>query len=67
MIPKTDLFHQIVYQDNDFLIMACYVEVNPDYKVFYIHTGNFVGCTNSPFWMSNCRAIMNWYKKHFLQ
>ena len=56
-----DLFHQLVYDDGDFMIEADYDNMFPQYYVYYNRTGEMVGTTNSNHYMPQCRLIMNDY------
>lgn len=56
-----DLFHQLVYDDGDFMIEADYDNMFPQYYVYYNHTGEIIGTTNAIHYMPQCRLIMNDY------
>jgi hypothetical protein len=66
MIPKTDLFHQPVYADSDFMVIANYTGDSgpyPQYFVYELRTGQAIGTTNATNYMGTCRMIMNEYTK----
>lgn len=58
-----DLFHQVVFQDEDFKIECDYTGIFPQYFVYDIHNDNLCGMTNASYFMGSCRIIMNEYKK----
>lgn len=66
MKPVEDLFHQVVYLDTDFIVIAIYTEAFPEYHVYSKRTGAWIGCTNCIFYMPQCRHIMKYYKENYL-
>ena len=64
MLLKIDLFHQLVYSDQDFQVVAIYTEAFPEYHV-YCHS-MWIGCTNSHCYMPQVRLIMKNYKERYL-
>lgn len=67
MIPRTDLFHQVVYKDSDYTVVADHTEMFPSYNVYVNKTGKWIGGTNGQYYMGSIRAIMNWYNKYYLR
>ena len=65
MIPNIDLFHQPVWNDGDFMVIANFVGVWPQYYVYELRTCQMIGTTNATNYMGQCRIIINDYKKQF--
>jgi hypothetical protein len=53
-----DLFHQVVYEDDGFVIVADLSPIFIQYDVYEKDTGDWVGCTNCEFYMPQCRGII---------
>lgn len=58
MIPRLDLFHQMVYDDGDFVAIANYTETPTDYKVYEKQSGEYVGGTNCHYWEPQVRLVI---------
>lgn len=58
-----DLFHQLVYQDDEFFIEEDYTHIFPTYYVYSKNTGKIIGSTNASNYMGVCRELMNDYRK----
>lgn len=58
-----DLFHQLVYQDDEFFIEADHTHIFPTYYVCSKNTGKIIGSTNASNYMGVCRELMNDYRK----
>ena len=67
-ILKDDLWHEVVYHDDMFTVVADNSETrgmpNTDYDVYINSTGERIGCTNAHCWEPQCRAIMNDYRRN---
>lgn len=58
MIPRTDLFHQLVYDDGDFVVIANHFDIPSQYSVYEKDTGEWIGGTNSEHWEAQVRVII---------
>ncbi len=61
MRPRIDLFHQLVLEQDGYIVIANYTDAWPQYNV-YDPRGRWVGCTNcGAGWKSICKGII---KRH---
>lgn len=66
MIPRIDLFHQLVYDDGDFVAIANHIDTPSQYSVYEKDTGEWIGGTNSEHWEAQVRVIIR-YRIKWLQ
>jgi hypothetical protein len=59
MTPKIDLFNQPVWNDGEYMVIANFTEVWPQYYVYELRTGQAIGTTNATNYMGTCRMIIN--------
>lgn len=59
MIPIVDLFHQQIMDDPDYMVLADYTGVHPQYKVYWKTTCEVVGMTNCRYPLPQCRLLIN--------
>ena len=62
-MTETDLFHQIVWHDGDFYIVADYTEIYTQYWVYVMDTDKIIGGTNANYYMGACRRIIKDYMR----
>lgn len=58
MIPRLDLFHQMVYDDGDFVAIANYIDTPTEYSVYEKNSGEWIGGTNCHYWEPQVRLII---------
>ena len=63
MTPKIDIFNQPVWNDGEYMVIANFTEVWPQYYVYELRTCQMIGTTNATNYMGTCRMIINEYKR----
>ena len=64
MIPSSDLFHQVVYKDSNYTVVADHTEMFPSYHVYVNKTGKWIGCTSAYYYVM---AIIKRYNKLYMR
>ena len=62
-----DLFRQVVWSDDDFMVIADYTPQWPQYTVYERITMQSIGTTNCNYYMGQVRQIIHMHKKRMIQ
>jgi hypothetical protein len=62
-----DLFRQVVWSDDDFMVIADYTPKWPQYTVYERCTMQSIGTTNCNYYMGQVRQIIHMHKKRMIQ
>ena len=62
-----DLFCQVVWSDDDFIVIADYTPQWPQYTVYERCTMQSIGTTNCNYYMGQVRQIIHMHKKRMIQ